>query len=71
VLVDLLHDLGVNAPNPFLNLGMEFLDLFCSILCLPTNLVVVGSEVRSKGVCGLNHRPLGKGSAVWSCLVLD
>jgi len=38
VLVDLLHDLGVNLLNSFPNLSVEVLDLFSSLLGLPTKL---------------------------------
>ena len=38
MLVDLLHDLGVNLLSPFPNLSMEVLDIFGSLLGLPTKL---------------------------------
>ena len=42
VLVDLLHDLGVNLLNSFPDLSVEVLDLLGSFLGLPTKLGWIG-----------------------------
>ena len=58
MFVDLLHDLGVHLLNPFPNLSMEILDLFSSLLGLPTILGRSGewSEVqRGPRIASIDH----------------
>jgi len=70
VFIDLLHDLRVHLLNPFPDLSMEILDLFSSLLGLPTILGRNGEwgEVQgSHKIASIDHLERGECCSIARC----